>query len=202
MLTVAARIPDAAARDQFADRLAHKARITEEVVRTEIRKAAVQRQTVVEDRALPSMGQIKPAERGLIWAIMKNPATAMGALAEVEDGDLDALSAAGILQQARSLQAWPADSIPRTLVERLSKGETAVIEEICRQADSPAAAMDCVRALKKLRVDRELAEIQRELSRLQELGPAAESGRMDALLVRKQALLHRRESLIEVESRS
>ncbi len=202
MLTVAARIPDAAARDQFADRLAHKARITEEVVRTEIRKAAVQRQTVVEDRALPSMGQIKPAERGLIWAIMKNPATAMGALAEVEDGDLHALSAAGILQQARSLQAWPADSIPRTLVERLSKGETAVIEEICRQADSPAAAVDCVRALKKLRVDRELAEIQRELSRLQELGPAAESGRMDALLVRKQALLHRRESLIEVESRS
>ena len=42
MLTVAARIPDAAARDQFADRIAHKARITEEVVRAEIRKAAVQ----------------------------------------------------------------------------------------------------------------------------------------------------------------
>ena len=43
MLAVAARIPDAAARDQFADRLAHKARITEEVVRAEIRKAAVQK---------------------------------------------------------------------------------------------------------------------------------------------------------------
>ena len=42
MLTVAARIPDAAARDQFADRIAHKARITEEVVRAEIRKAAVE----------------------------------------------------------------------------------------------------------------------------------------------------------------
>ena len=42
MLAVAARIPDAAARDQFADRIAHKARITEEVVRAEIRKAAVQ----------------------------------------------------------------------------------------------------------------------------------------------------------------
>ena len=32
MLSVAATIPDAAARDQFADRLAHKARITEAVV--------------------------------------------------------------------------------------------------------------------------------------------------------------------------
>ena len=36
-------IPDAAARDQFADRLAHRAGITEEVVRDEIRKAAVAR---------------------------------------------------------------------------------------------------------------------------------------------------------------
>ena len=41
-LEVAARIPDAAARDQFADRLAHRARITR-VVRAEIKKAAAKR---------------------------------------------------------------------------------------------------------------------------------------------------------------
>jgi DNA primase len=201
MLAVAARIPDAAARDQFADRLAHKARITEEVVRTEIRKAAVHRQTAVEERALAPLGQIKPAERGLIWAIMKDPAAAVVALTELEEGDLDGLSTGMIVQQARSLQGWPVDSIPRTLLERLSKGEAGVIDEICRQASPPGAALDCVRALKKLRVDRDLAEIQRELSRLQEQGPATGGG-MDALLVRKQALLQRRESLIEVESRS
>src|SRR3954468_11145327 len=162
MLTVAARIPDAAARDQFADRLAHKARITEEVVRAEIRKAAVQRQTTVEERTLPPVSQLKPAERGLIWAIMKDPAGTAAALTEIEEGDLDGLSARAIVQQARSLQAWPADSIPRTLLERLSKGEVAVINEICLQTSSPATALDCVRALKKLRVDRELADIQRE----------------------------------------
>jgi len=171
------------------------------VVRTEIRKAAVHRQTAVEERTLPPLGQIKPAERGLIWAIMKDPAGAVAALAELEEGDLDGLSAGMIVQQARSLQGWPADSIPRTLLERLSKGEAGVIDEICRQPSPPGAALDCVRALKKLRVDRDLAEIQRELSRLQEQGQAADGG-MDALLVRKQALLQRRESLIEVESRS
>ena len=48
MLAVAARIPEPAARDQFADRMAHKARITEEVVRAEIRKAAVRRQTTLD----------------------------------------------------------------------------------------------------------------------------------------------------------
>lgn len=201
MLAVAARIPDAAARDQFADRLAHKARITEEVVRAEIRKAAVQRQTIVEERTLPALGQVKPAERGLIWAIMKDSGAAMAALEELEEEDLEGLAAHSILQQARSLQGWPPDSIPLTLPERLSKGEAAMIHDICLQASSPATALDCVRALKKLRTDRELAGIQRELTRLQEQGPAAD-GAMDALLLRKQALLQRRESLIEVESRS
>ena len=40
MLAVAATIPEAAERDQFADRLAHKARVTEGVMRDEIHKAA------------------------------------------------------------------------------------------------------------------------------------------------------------------
>jgi len=44
MLPVAGRIPDAAMRDRFADRLAFKARVTDEVVRAEIRKAVVQKQ--------------------------------------------------------------------------------------------------------------------------------------------------------------
>jgi hypothetical protein len=77
-----------------------------------------------------------------------------------------------------------------------------MIHEICLPASSPATALDCVRALKKLRVDRELAGIQRELTLMQEGGQPPDSGALDALLVRKQALVHRRESLIEVESRS
>ena len=80
MLTVAARIPDAAARDQFADRVAHKARVTEEVVRAEIRKAAVQRRTEVTARELPSFGQLKSAEKGLIWGLFHQTRAAMEAL--------------------------------------------------------------------------------------------------------------------------
>src|SRR6185312_9771112 len=82
MLTVAAKIPDAAARDQFADRLAHKARITEEVVRAEIRRAAVNRQTdlVEVERRTASVGQIKVAERGLIWGLIHRPGDVVGTL--------------------------------------------------------------------------------------------------------------------------
>ena len=50
MLPIAGRIPDVAMRDRFADRLAFKARVTDEVVRAQIRKAAVQKQTTVQVR--------------------------------------------------------------------------------------------------------------------------------------------------------
>ena len=195
MLTVAARIPDAAARDQFADRLAHKARITEEVVRAEIRKAAVQRQTAVEERRLPAMGHMKPAEKGLIWALIRTPAAALPALAELDGDDLEALASRGILEQARSLQGCPPESIPVALKERLSKGEAGLVDEICRHDIAPAEPADCVRALKRLRFDRERASVQREIDRLQEEGAARFEDRIVDLWERKKDLLQRIEAL-------
>jgi DNA primase len=193
MLTVAARIPDAAQRDQFADRLSHKARITEEVVRAEIRKAAVQRQTRVEDvqRRVPAMGQVSVAERGLIWALMHRTGGAQEALLELEETDLDGLPSREILRQARSLQEWPGGSLPDALIERLSKGEAAFVLEIARQSGAPGDAADCVRTLKRRRFDRERAEVQREIDRLQELGAAGHDQEIDALWERKKDILQR-----------
>jgi DNA primase len=193
MLVVAARIPDAAQRDQFADRLSHKARITEEVVRAEIRRAAVQRQTSVEDvqRRVPAMGQVSVAERGLIWALMHQIAGAQEALLELEESDLDGLASREILRQARSLQEWPAGSLPEALIERLSKGEAAFVREIARQTGAPGDAADCVRTLKRRRFDRERAEVQREIDRLQEAGAAGHDQEIDALWERKKDILQR-----------
>lgn len=195
MLTVAARIPDAAGRDQFADRLAHKARITEEVVRAEIRKAAVMKQTAVAP-ALPRIGQVTTTESGLIWAVMRTPEAAVAALAELEEADLDGLAARAILLQARALQEWPAASLPKTLVERLSKGEAELVEEISRRTSQPANAMDCVRRLRTTRLDRERAAIQREINRLQELGAAEHDGQIVTLMARKIDLLQQIETLM------
>ena len=197
MLAVAARIPDAAQRDQFADRLSHKARITEEVVRAEIRKAAVQRQTNIDEvqRRIPAMGQVKVAERGLIWALMHQTAGAQEALLELEDTDLDGLASRDVLRQARSLQEWPAGSLPDALIERLRKEEAVFVQEIARSAGAPADAADCVRTLKRLRYDRERAEVQREIDRLQEAGAASHEHEIVALWERKKNLLHRIETL-------
>src|SRR5450759_4239983 len=198
MLAVAARIPDAAQRDQFADRLSRKARITEEVVRAEIRKAAVQKQTNVEDveRRMPAMGQVKVAERGLVWALMHQAEGAREALLELEATDLEGLATREILRQARSLQEWPAGSLPDALIERLSTGEAAFVREISGQPGAPAEAGDCVRTLKRLRYDRERAAVQREIDRLQEAGAARHEDEIVALWERKKDLLHRMEGLM------
>jgi DNA primase len=197
MLVVAARIPDAAQRDQFADRLAHKTRITDEVIRAEIRKAAVLKQTDVDqvERRVPALGQIKVAERGLIWALINDPQAAVEALAGADPEDLQGLATAGILRQARSLQGWTGSSIPEALVERLSTGEAALVREIAAGTRAPADVDGCVRTLKCLRYDRERAEVQREISRLQEAGAARHESEIMALWERKKDLLHRIESL-------
>src|SRR5580765_3012187 len=195
MLTVAARIPDAAARDQFADRIAHKARITEDVVRAEIRKAAVNRQTAVTTRELPSFGQLKHAEKALIWGLIHNTSAALEALAGLDDDDLEELAGRDILEMARSLQNEPLDLLPSTLLQRLSTVNTQLVTSIAATDVPQAPPAACVRALKRLRWERERAAIQREIDRLQELGATQHGREIDTLWQRKKDLLHRIEEL-------
>ena len=196
MLGVAAKIPEAAARDQFADRLAHKARITEEVVRAEIRKAAVQRETVVERRHVPALGHVKTFERGLIWALVRDPAAGFEALSGLEAADLDGLATGPILEQARSLQGWPSEGLPQALLERLSTQEAGLVAEITAQPEPPVRVpADCVAELRRLQMARERADIQRQMDRLLEQGIPSSDARINELGMRQLALKQRIESL-------
>lgn len=165
MLTVAATIPDAASRDQFADRLAHKARITEGVIRDEIRKAAAARKTEAPSVAVPSTVRIRQAEVGLMWALVHRPIEALAALSQLEPGDLDGLVTAQVFTLATSLSDVPPDVLPELLRERLSEGERALLNRAASNDASPAGPGDCVHALKKLRLERERADIQAEIDR-------------------------------------
>jgi hypothetical protein len=122
---------------------------------------------------------------------MHRTAGAQDALLELEDIDLDGLASRDVLRQARSLQEWPAGSLPDALIERLSKGEAAFVQDIARQTGAPGDAADCVRTLKRRRFDRERAEVQREIDRLQEAGAAGHDHEIDALWERKKHLLQR-----------
>lgn len=166
MLSVAATIPDAAARDQFADRLAHKARITEAVVRDEIRKAAAQKKTEAPAVAVPVTARLLDAEQGLLWTLVHRPVEGLAALAQLEDGDLDGLMSGPVFEVARSLADVPADVLPAMVQERLNEGERALLARAA-STEPAAPASDCVNALRRRRLERERAEVQEEIDRLQ-----------------------------------
>jgi DNA primase len=195
MLAVAARIPDAAVRDQFADRIAHKARITEDVVRAEIRKAAARRQTTLAaSETLPGFGQIRDAERAILWWMVNSPDVAADALQELDAEDLEELATRDILALARTLPAASPDHFRSTLFERLSTIKGQLLTRVAAEKAPPALVVsECVRALKLIRWEREKASVQREIHRLQQLGEAGPQ--INLLLDRKHELAIRIQEL-------
>jgi DNA primase len=183
MLPIAAQIPDAAGRDQFADRIAHKARVTEDVVRAEIRKAAVDRRTTLTVRELPSFGQIRAAERGLIWALFHDEDGAREALAQLDPLDLETLLTRRILEMAQSLHESGVEDAPAALLARLSTEEARLVTGIAAEPARPVPAAESAAELRLLRFERERAALQREIEALQSNG--ASDGRMSELGQRK-----------------
>jgi DNA primase len=174
MLPVAAQIPDAAGRDQFADRLAHKARITEDVVRAEIRKAAVDRRTTLTARELPSFGQIRPAERGLIWAVFHDDDGARVALGTLNPEDFETLLTRRILEMAQGLYESGTDDVPSALLARLNTEEARLVTGIAAEPARPVPAAESAAELTLLRYERERAGLQREIEDLQSRGESGE----------------------------
>lgn len=195
MLAVAARVPDPALRDQFADRLAHKARITEEVVRAEIRKAAGQRRTTISEREVPATTLVRPAERGLIWALIHEPEVALAALELLDDEDFQSLASRDVLDAARALQGVPAAQVPSLLLERLTEGDLRLVTGIAADGTRPAPAEDCVRTLRLMRFDRERAALQREIDALQRQPSADSLARIQQLGLQTIDLKRRIEAL-------
>ena len=195
MLAVAARIPDPAARDQFGDRLAHKARITEEVVRAEVRKAAVHKRPELTARDIPTFGEVKRAEKGLIWALVHEPEQGMAALNVLQDNDLEGLSTRHILEEARALGDRPPAVLPSALFERLNPVEAHLVTGVASERLPPGPPLSCARELQQLRVERDIAAVQREMDRLQELGTHLHDSEITELWRRKERLRAKKEEL-------
>jgi DNA primase len=195
MLPIAGRIPDATARDRFADRLAFKARVTDEVVRAEIRKAVVQKRTTLTKREMPSFGQVTKAEKGLIWWLVHDPAPAVAVLDGLLPEDLEGLAAQSVLDLARRLnENW--GFAPSALLERLNTVEAQLVTGVASEREPPVRDVDdCGRIIRRLRFERERGAIQREIDRLQQLGAAEHGAQIDALWARKHDLLQRIDSL-------
>jgi DNA primase len=196
MLPIAGRIPDATMRDRFADRLAFKARVTDEVVRAEIRKAVVQKQTTLTKREVPSFGQVTKAEKGLIWLLIHQPDSALAALSTLEAQDIESLVSGSVLDLARKLDEDKGFS-PSAYLERLNTVEAQLVTGIASEREPHVNDADsCVRIIRRLRLERESAALQREIDRLQQLGTTEHGKQMDALSMQKHDVRRRLEDLI------
>jgi len=140
-------------------------------------------------------GHIRKAEEGLIWTLVHQPAAAMAALRLMEPEDLKGLITENILLTARELTVRP-DDVPTTLMERLSTQEAQLLASVAAQRSAPVTLPDlCVVALKYVRLEREFAEVQRELRRLQEVG---EKGPILLTTLRRKLELSRALAAIDV----
>jgi DNA primase len=195
MLAVAAGIPSAAARDQFADKLALRAGVGEEVVRQEIRKAAVAKKPELPVRISAGFGNLTDAERDLLAGLVSEPAGVLDALPSLEDRDLAGSSIRHVVAIIRELAGEPPDAVPGLLLERLSEEEIALVTGIAARTPRPAPAIDCVRALKRRRYERDRAEIQREIDRLED-GGSADSDEFARLWALKCTVMTQIEALL------
>jgi DNA primase len=185
MLAVAAAIPEAAARDQFADRLALRAGIGEEVVRQEIRKAAVTRQPTMPARRLAGTAELTPAEQDLLAQLFSHPEAVAAAVDDLEPADLVGLAGRPLIEALLGLRAVDPPQWPARLMERLTEEEAALLTGLAARRTVPAPASDCVQALRRKRLNRERLETQRQIDSLQEQGRAAAGAELDELLARK-----------------
>jgi hypothetical protein len=143
---------------------------------------------------VPSLqGHVRKAEKGLIWSLVHDPVTTLQWLNQLEPDDLKGLSTANILRTAQQLDVRPED-VPSALMERLSTQEAELLASVAAEPSAPAVLPDlCVVALKYVRLERELADVQRELKRLQDMGDSGPASMV--LLARKSQMVRALEAM-------
>jgi DNA primase len=194
MRSFADLLPDDASKELFAEKVAFKAGVTDGTILIQFRRSFRTKGSSMRP-ILPNWGDLKEAEKGLIWALVHDPHHAVEALAELDDEDSENLAGREIFEMARSLHAESSEGLPSALIQRLSTVNAQLVASIASNGTSPAPAIECIRALKRLRWDREQAAIQREIDRLQQLGATQHGNEIDNLWQRKKDLLHRIEEL-------
>jgi DNA primase len=189
MLQAAASIPDAPGRDYFADRIAHRAGITEDVVRQEIRSAAVARKpapaAAAAPRRAPKMAELIEAERDLIAQLVNIGDASSRALHDLDEADLAGLVCRDMLSAARLLAGESPANFQAAFLGRLSEEEAALVTGIAARFPRPAPAAECVTVLKRRRLAREQLERQRQIDALQQQGPSASPADLNELLAQK-----------------
>ena len=127
---------------------------------------------------------------------MHRPVEGLAAVALLDDADLEGLVTGPVFKLAASLADVPLDVLPTLLRERLSEGEAALLDRAAQPDASTAPPTECVKALKRLRYERDRAAVQEDIDGLQEAGGGS-PGQLAALWERKQVISRKLEELLD-----
>ncbi len=184
------KIPNRLLRSEWATRIAQQLRVEEPVLRESLRKAAAERRSEVKTRPELISRTVRPAERRLIQM-----------LAEAEGFRVQL---AGRLQEDRLYVGLETEKIFAALIGANLSGEPVQVADLAGMLEERERRMlfevlfesaieatwdeaeSCLEALHRRQVERELADLQRQI---EASGPAGPDLR--TLLERKQSLMKR-----------
>ena len=189
LLPYVQKIPNRLLRSEWATRISQQLRVEEPVLREALRKAASERRSEVQTRPELVGRPGRPAERRLIRMLAEAEGFRVQLAQRLHDTSLyhgletERIFAALIVA---NLSGDPLDV--NALAALLEERERRLLFEILFETQAEPSwdeAESCLEALDRRRVERELAELQRQI----EANPAGPE--MRSLLERKQALLRK-----------
>ena len=189
LLPYVQKIPNRLLRSEWATRISQQLRVEEPVLREALRKAASERRSEVQTRPELVGRPARPAERRLIRMLAEAEGFRVQLAQRLHDASLyhgletERIFAALIVA---NLSGDPLDV--NALAALLEERERRLLFEILFETQAEPSwdeAESCLEALDRRRVERELAELQRQI----EANPAGPE--MRSLLERKQALLRK-----------
>ena len=189
LLPYVQKIPNRLLRSEWATRISQQLRVEEPVLREALRKAASERRSEVQTRPELVGRPARPAERRLIRMLAEAEGFRVQLAQRLQETSLyhgletERIFAALIVA---NLSGDPLDV--NALAALLEERERRLLSEILFETQAEPSwdeAESCLEALDRRRVERELAELQRQI----EANPAGPE--MRGLLERKQALLRK-----------
>ena len=114
---------------------------------------------------------------------------------ELDDADFEGLAAAAVFHHTRALADAPIDRFPGMLLGRLNDHQQQWLIGIAARSESASQPVECARALRFLRYEQELSDVQGQIASMQRDGDLGEQ--FNTLLARKYDLRMQLEALKE-----
>ncbi len=165
VLPFLAKVNNRVERLEYMGRLAHRLNLEESVVLAEFRKAAMNRQAVIDEKKVERLPDLLPAEKKLVRALIDDPDVSEALLPLIDWQWVESLRSASLFQSLREMYESQHRISFAELEERIRDPEDmALLSSIYFQEDSPSIqlkdAVNSLNAIKRLQLERRLKKIQ------------------------------------------